>query len=312
LELTGIEPPARLDGRSFAPLLRGQEQANRDFVVKEYNENAGGSRDPMRAIQTRQHLYIFNPWSNGTRIMATATTGTPTYRRLAALARTDDKLAARHKLYQYRVVEELYDVERDPDCLHNLIDSPAHREVLVSLQATLEQWMKQTGDGMLTVFQQRDDAAAREAYVAAQEKEAEARKASGTGKTKGKAGKRKAAQTDGKAQARPRRQTGLIQFVLPEKVTPGQNVTLRIKHQLPADLGEQVLTVTLKGGPDGRGSDAKRLDRQTVKASGSGTAEVTFAIPRDVPGGVVSFAAFVGTDFPTSLEHIQSTPQPAR
>jgi len=38
------------------------------------------------------------------------------------LAEKDPKLAARHKLYQYRVVEELYDVEHDPDCLNNLID----------------------------------------------------------------------------------------------------------------------------------------------------------------------------------------------
>ena len=77
LELTGVERPRRLDGRSFAPLLEGGRQDGRDWVIKEYNENAGGSRDPMRAIQTRKFLYIFNPWSNGQRIMATATSGTP-------------------------------------------------------------------------------------------------------------------------------------------------------------------------------------------------------------------------------------------
>ena len=82
------------------------------MVVKEYNENAGGSRNPMRAVETRKSLYIFNPWSNGTRMMATATAGTPTYRRMAELAKTDPDLAARHELYQHRVVEEFYDVPR--------------------------------------------------------------------------------------------------------------------------------------------------------------------------------------------------------
>ena len=48
----------------------------------------------------------------------------------------------------------------------------------------LEQWMVETEDGMLPVFRQRDDADAREAYVAAQEKEAEARRAGGKGKAK--------------------------------------------------------------------------------------------------------------------------------
>jgi N-sulfoglucosamine sulfohydrolase len=187
LELTGVEPPRRLDGRSFAPLLEGGRQDGRDWVIKEYNENAGGSRDPMRAIQTRKFLSIFNPWSNGQRIMATATSGTPTYRRLAELARSDPALEARHKLYQFRVPEELYDVEQDPDCLNNLIDSPAHREELQGLCQTLEQWMIRTGDPMLDAFRHRDDAAVREAYVVAEEKEAEARRAGGRGKAKKKA-----------------------------------------------------------------------------------------------------------------------------
>ena len=46
------------------------------------------------------------------------------FRRLAALAETNNKLAARLDLYKHRVPEELYDVVKDPDCLYNLIDSP--------------------------------------------------------------------------------------------------------------------------------------------------------------------------------------------
>jgi N-sulfoglucosamine sulfohydrolase len=266
----------------------------------------------MRAIQTRQFLYIFNPWSNGKRIMATATTGTPTYRRLAELAQTQFTLEARHKLYQFRVPEELYDIEQDPDCLNNLIHSPAHQAQLNALRARLEQWMAETGDGMLPVFRQRDDPAVREAYVAAQEKEARARRAA-ENKGRGGAGKKKAAAkapAPGDARNAPaaaRRQTGLIAFALPEAVAAGRPVTVKIQHHLPADLGEQVLTVTLKGGAAG-----KRLDRKTVKAHGEGVTEVTFDVPAEVPDGVVSFAAFVGTDFPTSRQHIQAGPLPVR
>jgi hypothetical protein len=105
----------------------------------------------------------------------------------------------------------------------------------------------------------------------------------------------------------PRKRGDLIAFVLPQTISAGQNVTLNIEHDLPADLGEQVLTVTIKGGPAG-----KRLDRKTVKASGRGTASVTFDVPADVPEGVVSFAAFVGRDFQSSLQHIQSKSLAAR
>jgi N-sulfoglucosamine sulfohydrolase len=303
LELTGIQHPGRMDGRSFAALLRGEEQTDRDFIVKEYNENAGGSRDPMRAIQTKRFLYIFNPWSNGIRVMATATSGTPTYRRMAELSKTDAGIAARHELYQHRVPEELYDIEQDPDCLSNLIQSPEHQPDLNLLRSRLEKWMVDTQDGMLPVFREREDAAAREAYVVAQEKQAEARKAA----SKSKAKKRTPATDTNTSAAAPRKRNNLIAFRLPDTVAAGKPLVLKIEHNLPGDLGEQVLTVTLKAGPKGT-----RIARKTIKASGRGTAEITFELPADVPGGLISFAAFVGADFQSSLQHIQSEPQVAR
>jgi len=69
--------------------------------------------------------------------MATAITGTPTYRRMAELVRLDETIAARHDLYQHRVVEELYDVQNDPDCLVNLI--PETRPP-AGLCSAIQQW----------------------------------------------------------------------------------------------------------------------------------------------------------------------------
>jgi N-sulfoglucosamine sulfohydrolase len=123
--------------------------------------------------------------------MQTATTGTSTYRRMRELAATDPAIAARHKLYQFRVVEELYDVEHDPDCLKNLIDDPAYASQRDQLRQQLEAWMVKTSDPMLEVFRRRDDAAFRESYVAAQEREADQRRA-GEGRANGKKGKGKA------------------------------------------------------------------------------------------------------------------------
>ncbi len=193
LDITGVSHPPGLDGRSFAPLLKGESQTGRDLVVKEYNENAGGSRDPMRAIQTKRFLYIFNPWSNGKRIMQTATSGTPTYRRFRELAASTPALEARHKLYQFRVVEELYDVEHDADCLKSLIDDPAYADQRDQLRQSLEDWMVKTKDPMLEIFRHRDDAAFREAYVQTQEREANERRASGDRKNKKGKAKRAAA-----------------------------------------------------------------------------------------------------------------------
>jgi N-sulfoglucosamine sulfohydrolase len=186
LDITGLPHPDGLDGRSFAPLLRGEKQDGRDFVVTEYNENSGGHRDPMRAIVTKDFAYIFNPWSNGERMMATATKGTITYRRMQALAKTDPTVAERLKFFDCRVPEELYNYSTDADALENLIAKPEYRAQREQLTKQLEAWMVQTKDPMLDVFRHRDDPKAREAYM--KQVEAEAAERNGAGRV-GQAGK---------------------------------------------------------------------------------------------------------------------------
>jgi N-sulfoglucosamine sulfohydrolase len=295
LDVVGAAHPAGIDGRSFAPLIKGETQDGRELVIKEYNENAGGSRDPMRAVQTERFLYLFNPWSNGERVMATATTGTPTYRRMAELAQTDETIAARHELYQHRVVEELYDMVNDPDCLVNLIDEAAHQHELAKLRDSLEAWMVKTGDHMLDVFRHRDDAAAREAYVQQKEREADERR-----KTK-RQGRRRGATVG------PKRRADLIAVEVPASVAAGKPVTVKVRHKLEAAHGEQLVHVTLKAG-----LDDKRVDRQVVKISGEGAVQMTFDVPATVPGNTVRVAAFVGEDYHSNLQHLQTDPVPVR
>jgi len=294
LDIIGAQHPEGIDGHSFASILGGETQDGRDLIVKEYNENAGGSRDPMRAVQTMRFLYLYNPWSNGERVMATATTGTPTYRRMAELAQTDEVIAARHDLYQHRVVEELYDIKGDPDCLVNLIDSPPHAEELGKLRAALDAWMVETGDHMLDVFRNREDPAAREAYVLMKEKEADERRA-------------KKRQAQRPARARKNKRSDLIGLELPKSAEAGKPLVVKINHKLSDELGEQMVHVTLKDGAQG-----KRVERKVVKVSGQGVVEVTFDVPATVADSVVHFAAFIGEDYAGNLQHIQSEPVPIR
>jgi N-sulfoglucosamine sulfohydrolase len=176
LEIVAVPAPAGMDGRSFAPVLRGETQTGRDFIVAEYNENYGGNRHPMRSIITKDYGYLFNPWSNGTRVMDTATKGTATYRRMVALAKTDPAVAARLDLFEHRVPEELFNYAIDPDALQNLIAHPAHRAPRDALIAQLDAWMVQTRDPIISVFRARHDPAAREAYMKAVVAEADERK----------------------------------------------------------------------------------------------------------------------------------------
>ncbi|MEL7338800.1 MAG: sulfatase-like hydrolase/transferase, partial [Planctomycetota bacterium] len=125
LEIASIPTPDGVDGRSFAPTLRGESQSERDYVFKVYNENSGGNRSPMRSIQSKRFGYLFNPWSDGKRVFKTATTGTMTFRAMKMVAETDPAIAKRLELFRHGVVEEFYDYQNDPDALVNLINDLA-------------------------------------------------------------------------------------------------------------------------------------------------------------------------------------------
>ena len=157
LDAAGIDLPVGLQGRSFLPLLEGTEQTGWDYVIKEYNENSAGQRAPMRAIQDERYLYIFNPWSDGKRTMSSATRNTQTYKRMLQLSTGVEELADRLHLLQYRVTEELYDVQVDPDCLVNLIADPDYASELERLRGALEAWMRNTEDPVLIALVHRDD-----------------------------------------------------------------------------------------------------------------------------------------------------------
>ncbi len=289
LDIVGVAKPDGFDGRSFAPLLKGEPQEGRDMVFKSYDENAGGQRTPMRAVQTKDFVYIFNPWSNGTRVMSGATAGTSTCRQMRVLAKTNEQIAARIGLFNQRVPEEAYDVRYDADAITNLIDNQQYAKQVAALEKAMEDWMVRVKDPLLEVFRHRADAAYRENWMLEIEKERTSRK------------ERKA-----EPKAKGKKTAGLIELEVPETITPGQKATVKLKHTFHADLGEKPVQVTLKDG------DNARIERKEVKASGTGEIEVTFDIPAEIPGGKVNFAGLVGTSMKDSLELIQSKPVPVK
>jgi len=156
LEATGIRGPSDLDGRSIVPLLKRVKQDGREYVFTQIDGKAGGDNVPMRCVQNAKYGYIYNPFSDGKHVYRNNNEGL-TMAAMNQAAKTDATIAARVQLFRYRVPEEFYDLEKDPDCLHNLINSSEHREAITALQAKLQGWMNATNDPMLAAFTNRDD-----------------------------------------------------------------------------------------------------------------------------------------------------------
>ncbi len=279
--------PEILQGRSFASILRGEMQDARDFVVLQYNENSGRNRHPMRGIQTREMLYLYNPWSNGERKFATATTGTATYKQMVKRAPNESDVAARLDLFDHRVVNELYDIKNDPDCLINLADSPKHAKTLNDLRKQLIESLTSLKDPVAPVLAAHNDASVRIAFMEAEDERSRQHKA------KRKQGKKN------KPKNKRNKNQKLISIQPPLSYTKSTKTTVTIHHKLPKHLGKQQLTVTLKK------ASGNRIDRQTVSIEGTGDATVTFDA---TDSDAIRFSAFVGEDYGSSLHHVTSDP----
>ena len=188
LEATGVEWTTPLDGQSLVPLLRGDaapgesKVPDRDIVFTQIDQKAGNDAVPMRCVQSAQYAYLYNPFSDGKHRYRNNNEG-ECMKAMNAAAKTDADIAARIDLFRYRVPEELYDIAKDPDCLHNLIASPSHAAVADKLRKRLRTWMVDTGDPMLAAFDHRED---REAVDAAMSRTYGAPKAKKKRKRRGK------------------------------------------------------------------------------------------------------------------------------
>ena len=171
LEGAGLRSLAAMTGRSLLPLVRGQPQSGRDrvFVERERHANVrrGDLSYPVRAIRTKEYLYIRNfrpdrwPAGDPERYVAVGPFGDidggPT--KSVLLDRRDDPAIAPHfRLATVkRPAEELYDLKRDPDQVDNVAGRPQYRDVQRRLRAEPEAWLRETGDPRMTTDDNRWD-----------------------------------------------------------------------------------------------------------------------------------------------------------
>lgn len=107
LDLAGLETPKDMDGKSFLPLLKGKEVKWRDAIFYEY--------------------YWERPFPH-----------TPTVFGI----RTDKyKYMRYHGIWD---IDELYDIENDPDEMKNLIKLPEYQELIEELANRVYDWLENT------------------------------------------------------------------------------------------------------------------------------------------------------------------------
>ncbi len=136
LELAGVEIPQSVQGRSFAPLLRGHPYAPRAEFFGEMTYH--DYYDPVRCIRTETHKLIVAFCFN-TGFMDPSQQWQP---------QTITVHPAAPHLSRHDIVE-LYDLRTDPLEHHNLAAAPEHAAVRDDLLRRLHTWMLETSDPLL-------------------------------------------------------------------------------------------------------------------------------------------------------------------
>ena len=134
IEAAGGEPPSRLDGRSFLPVLLGERDEHREVIFATHTGDPNFNESPMRAVRTGRYKYILNLRPDREYIThitdADPLDGRDYWESWLRKAEHDERAAKIVRDYQHRPAEELYDLRTDPYEMVNLAGDPAHRDEL--------------------------------------------------------------------------------------------------------------------------------------------------------------------------------------
>jgi arylsulfatase A-like enzyme len=174
LELAGLVPPPVMTMHSVVALLRGEPDPHpREAVFLERERHANVRRGdlgyPVRAVRTRDHLYVRNlrpdRWPagdpdvffiHGRPFGDVDTTGVKDF----LLAHHDDPAQAAHvaRILGKRPAEELYDLRHDPWQLTNVAGHADQVAELAHHRDLVDAWMRETHDPRLDPADDRFDA----------------------------------------------------------------------------------------------------------------------------------------------------------
>lgn len=111
LELAGVPIPATMQGRSWRPLLEGADTSVRNHILYEYfQENYAPGVPTILAVRTARWKYLHYPY--------------------------EEKSA---------YVDELYDLQHDPNETKNLASEPASAATLAAMKTLLKNSLRETG-----------------------------------------------------------------------------------------------------------------------------------------------------------------------
>ncbi|KAJ5740299.1 hypothetical protein N7493_000171 [Penicillium malachiteum] len=137
-------------GRTLLPSLGITDLPGYNEVFGSHTFHEVTNYWPTRFVRDRRYKYHRNLAWRLDFPFAADLYGSLSWEDIRNSSDTEKRIGGRKlKDYFFRAPEELYDLENDPNEVHNLVKDPEHAEVLEKLRSRLEKWQRRTEDPWL-------------------------------------------------------------------------------------------------------------------------------------------------------------------
>ncbi|MFV0592235.1 MAG: sulfatase [Draconibacterium sp.] len=147
LDIAGTKPLTSLDGNSIVPLLKGSINDLKKYTFSLQTTRGiikGSDHFGIRSVADKKYRYIVNLTPEET--FQNVETEGQLFKEWEQMA-VNDTLAERiTNKYRHRPAIELYDLENDKYCLHNIANLPENKPIVERMDKALKQWMAACGD----------------------------------------------------------------------------------------------------------------------------------------------------------------------
>lgn len=145
LEIAGLPIPETFAGTSICPILSDPTASVRNYVFAE--DHWHDFEDHARCVGTQRYKLIRNDYYDLPATPSADALRSPTWQAMRALRSAGGLTASQENCFlSPRPKYELYDLQQDPDELHNVYQDVAYRAERDRLLAALRKWTRDTGD----------------------------------------------------------------------------------------------------------------------------------------------------------------------
>ena len=160
VEWAGAKMPDgyEVHGRSFASILAGEEQPDRDRHFYSHTFHEIVNFFPWRGVRTRKYKYTKFLFPELAMPLPSDLWGSSTWQ---GVRRRQDRTVGLRNTQKmlHHAPEELYDLDADPMEANNLAGSARHQSILAELRAEVDAFRERTGDPWLRYFRRIESAA---------------------------------------------------------------------------------------------------------------------------------------------------------